>query len=165
MDGFICYRESLRCRLSCQSLSVVCLITAVASGCLLSHLPRPSILSLLHLSVGDPVASVVGVRFGARNRLLPSGKSLAVRKYSCSFAGRRARGCVCVRRVGQSSLYEASCVEAVRFWWYIEGQLSTANHAMTLACFHQASQGRRRLDTFGGLIYSNPNPSCADRAL
>lgn len=35
--------------------------------------------SILHLSVGDPVASVVGVRLGDRNRVLPSGKSLAVR--------------------------------------------------------------------------------------
>jgi len=35
--------------------------------------------SILHLTVGDPFASVVGVKLGSGNRLLPGGKSLAVR--------------------------------------------------------------------------------------
>ncbi|CAM9183305.1 unnamed protein product, partial [Hapterophycus canaliculatus] len=33
--------------------------------------------SILHLSLGDPVASVVGIRSGDRYRVLPAGKSLA----------------------------------------------------------------------------------------
>eukprot|EP00752_Nemacystus_decipiens_P001847 g1781.t1 len=36
--------------------------------------------SILHLSVGDPIASVVGARLGDRSRILSSGKSLAPMK-------------------------------------------------------------------------------------
>eukprot|EP00752_Nemacystus_decipiens_P001848 g1781.t2 len=55
--------------------------------------------SILHLSVGDPIASVVGARLGDRSRILSSGKSLAgtfAAFVVCSVSTLLLFGCCCV---------------------------------------------------------------------
>ena len=43
--------------------------------------------SIVHLSVGDPVASIAGISLGDKNRVLPAGKSLAVSLHRLPLRG------------------------------------------------------------------------------
>ncbi|CAM9982262.1 unnamed protein product [Scytosiphon promiscuus] len=59
--------------------------------------------SILHLSLGDPVASVVGIRSGDRYRVLPAGKSLAgtfAAFLVCSLSTLLLFGCWCCQPPG-----------------------------------------------------------------
>ncbi|CAM9665533.1 unnamed protein product [Ectocarpus sp. 8 AP-2014] len=54
--------------------------------------------SILHLSLGDPVASVVGIKKGEGNRIMPGGKSLAgslAAFLACSLSTLLLFGCCC----------------------------------------------------------------------
>ncbi|CAM9865077.1 unnamed protein product, partial [Ectocarpus sp. 4 AP-2014] len=54
--------------------------------------------SILHLSLGDPIASVVGIKKGEGNRIIPGGKSLAgsfAAFLACSLSTLLLFGCCC----------------------------------------------------------------------
>eukprot|EP00903_Cladosiphon_okamuranus_P008059 g7773.t1 len=80
--------------------------------------------SILHLSLGDPVASVAGVRLGDRSRVLPSGKSLA---------GSFAAFAVC----SMSTLLLFGCY----------GCVHPSNDETDSSFFHRGGESDRRRDT------------------